>query len=108
MRRRDDGAEAAADLDRRIRLIAHRNPGHSAAAVRQVAEAEAAAIVAVASADAAGRDAAKLQLRLMQLRTANMDMSEAEARDLARIQLAGEPSHFAGGPISSLFRGDEA
>lgn len=108
MRRRDDGADAAADLDRRIRLITHRNPGHSAAAVRQVAEAEAAAILALASVDAAGRDAAKLQLRLMQLRTANMDMTEGEARDLARIQLAGEPSHFTGNPIAGLFRGDDA
>lgn len=104
---RNDGADAAADLDRRIRLIAHRNPGHSAAAVRQAAEAEAAAIVALASADAASRDAAKLQLRLMQLRTANMDMTEAEARDLARIQLAGEPTHFTGHSFGRLFSGDD-
>lgn len=95
MRPHKSEAEAASDLDRRIRLIMHRNPGHSPVAARKAAEDEAAAIWALSCADPAERAAAKLHLRAMQLRAANLDMPEDAARELARLQGAAEPSHYS-------------
>lgn len=89
-------AEVASDLDRRVRLIMHRNPGHSPAVARKAAEDEAAAIHALSCADASERAAAKLHLRTMQLRAANLDMPEDAARELARLQGAGDPGHYGG------------
>lgn len=79
--------DAATDIDRRMKQIALRNPGHPVSAARLAAEQEAAAIRAVATADDTERKAARLHLRTVQLRAANLDLDDAAARELARLQM---------------------
>lgn len=85
-------ASDAADIARRAKQIAQRNPGHPASAALLAAEEEGAAVRAVERADEAGREAARFHLRAMQLRAANLDLDHAAACELARLFL-GDPSH---------------
>lgn len=76
--------------NRRLKQVRALNPGHPQDILRQAVIEEAEAVLALANSNADNRRSARHRLRACQLRAANLDLSQGEAEELARVQMNAE------------------